>query len=146
MNKQKNIMKNLFLTITLFLISFITCNAQETYNLTVHFIGMESDNGAVFSGLYNTESSFLKTNYKGDIVKITNKKATVIFNSIPKGTYAVSAFHDENDNKKMDTNFIGIPKEPIGVSNDATGFMGPPKYNDAKFPIHQNTTITIRIK
>ena len=139
-------MKNLFLTIVFSCITYITCNAQESFNLTIHFIGMESDKGAVFTALYNTENDFLKTSYKGDIITITNKKTTVVFNNIPKGIYAVSAFHDENDNKKMDTNFLGIPKEPIGVSNDATGFMGPPKYNDAKFTLSQNTIITIRIK
>ena len=46
-----------------------------------------------------------------------------------------------NNNKKMDTNFFGIPKEPIGISNDATGFMGPPKYKNAKFKVF--TTIKI---
>ena len=33
----------------------------------------------------------------------------------------------------MDTNFLGMPKEGVGASNDAKGFMGPPKYQDAKF-------------
>jgi uncharacterized protein (DUF2141 family) len=53
--------------------------------------------------------------------------------------------HDENDNKKMDTNFIGIPKEDFGCSNNATGFMGPPKYEDAKFMLEENKTIDIKI-
>jgi uncharacterized protein (DUF2141 family) len=65
---------------------------------------------------------------------------------IPPGEYAISAFHDANDNKKMDTNLFGIPKEPIGISNNATGFMGPPKYNDAKFTVNKNTTLAITIK
>ena len=47
----------------------------------------------------------------------------------------ISAFHDENDNKKMDTNVFGNPKEPAGCSNGEKEFMGPPKYKDAKFSI-----------
>ena len=44
------------------------------------------------------------------------------------------------------TNFLGIPKEPIGMSNDATGFMGAPKYKDAKFKVTKDTAITITVK
>jgi uncharacterized protein (DUF2141 family) len=45
----------------------------------------------------------------------------------------------------MDTNFIGIPKDDFGCSNNATGFMGPPKYEDAKFMLTENKTIDIKI-
>ena len=79
-------------------------------------------------------------------VKIEDNKAIVILEDIPTGVYAVSAFHDANDNKKMDTNFFGIPKEPIGVSNNAKGFMGPPKYKDAKFEVKKNITLSINVK
>ena len=47
---------------------------------------------------------------------------------------------NENDNKKMDTRIFGIPKEPIAISNDAKGFMGPPKWNDAKFILENSTS------
>lgn len=45
----------------------------------------------------------------------------------------------------MDSNFLGIPKEDYGCSNNATGFMGPPKYNDAKFTLSENKTVNIEI-
>ena len=60
--------------------------------------------------------------------------------------YKRQAFHDVNENGKMDTNFIGIPKEPIGISNNAKGFMGPPKFNNAKFLLNKNTVISIDIE
>jgi uncharacterized protein (DUF2141 family) len=107
---------------------------------------MKSDKGSLYVAIYNKEDSFLKKPIKGTILKIENKKATVTLKDIPTGVYAVSAFHDANDNKKMDTNFLGIPKEPTGMSNDATGFMGPPKYKDAKFEVKKNTTLTITVK
>ena len=46
----------------------------------------------------------------------------------------------------MDTNFLGIPKEPIGISNNAKGFMGPPKYKDAKFELKHDKTLKINIQ
>ena len=106
---------------------------------------MQSDKGNLFVALYNTENTFLKKPFKGEIVVIKNKKSIVIFKNLPKGVYAISSFHDENDNKKMDTNFFRIPKEPLGISNNVKGFMGPPKYKDAKFNLDSNKTISIKV-
>jgi len=106
---------------------------------------MKSDTGSVYVAVHNKEDDFLKKRFKEAVITVTDKKATAIIKGFPKGEYAVSAFHDENENHKMDTNFIGIPKEPIGISNNATGFMGPPKYNDAKFTIAKNTNIAIKV-
>jgi uncharacterized protein (DUF2141 family) len=50
-------------------------------------------------------------------------------------------FHDENDNNKMDNNFLGIPIEDYGCSNNAKGFMGPPKWIDAKFEVSDKSII-----
>jgi len=134
------------LTIAILITGISSSNAQEeTFNLTVNIAGINSDKGSLLVGIYKTEKSFLKKPFKSDIIKIINKKSTVVFKNIPKGTYAVSFVHDENDNKKMDTNFIGIPKEDFGCSNNATGFMGPPKYKDAKFQLTENKTIDIKI-
>ena len=139
-------MKQLLLVFIFVLLTTKTLFAQDSCTLTINFIGLQSNKGALFVGLHATKKSFLKTHFKEAVIKIVNKKASVTFKNLPKGTYAVSAFHDENDNKKLDTNFIGIPKEPIGISNNAKGFMGPPKYKDAKFSIQKNTLINITIK
>ncbi len=141
-------MKKLLLIATLIFGIINTANAQEekeTVNLTVEFSGMKSDKGNLFIALYNTEANFLKKGYKGEVAEIKNKKTVVVFKNLPKGVYAISSFHDVNENKKMDTNFIGIPKEPIGMSNDAKGFMGPPKYKDAKFNLDSDKTISIKV-
>jgi uncharacterized protein (DUF2141 family) len=119
---------------------------KEPFAITVHIYGMKADRGAVYVALYNSETSFLKNEFKGKIVKVYDKKAIAIFKNIEKGGYAISAFHDKNDNKKMDTNFIGIPKEPIGCSNNAIGFMGPPKYKKAKFTVSKNIIILVKVK
>jgi len=139
-------MKKLFLTIAIILTSILATNAQEeTFNLTVNITGLNSDKGKVMIAIYNGEAQFLNTRYKSAMVKSTDKKVTYVFEGIPKGEYAVSFFHDENDNNKMDTNFIGIPKEDYGCSNNASGFMGPPKYEDAKFMLEENKSIDIKI-
>jgi uncharacterized protein (DUF2141 family) len=139
-------MKKILLTILIFFTSILLASAQEeSFNLTVNIAGLNSDKGSLLVGVYSTKENFLKKPFKSDIIKIINKKSFVTFKNIPKGVYAVSFIHDENDNKKMDTNFIGIPREDYGCSNNATGFMGPPKYEDAKFQLTENKTINIKI-
>jgi uncharacterized protein (DUF2141 family) len=71
---------------------------------------------------------------------------TVMVKHIRNSTYAAAAFHDENSDKKVNSNFIGIPKEGIGVSNNVKGRFGPLKFDDAKFTFSQPTqTITISL-
>ena len=119
--------------------------AQNTYNITVIIKEVTNDKGQMFLALYNSETDFLEKELKGAKSKIVSNSCTVTIENIPAGVYAVSVFHDENDNGKMDTNFMGIPKEDFGCSNDAKGLMGPPKWNDAKFELQSDTSITIHL-
>ena len=92
-----------------------------------------------------SKGDFLKDRFKDAIGEIDEEKSTITFTDIPEGTYAISFIHDENDNGKMDTNFMGIPKEDYGCSNNAKGFMGPPKWKDAKFELKSDKTIDITL-
>ena len=114
--------------------------------LTVNVKNIASNEGTILIALYDSEANFLNKRFKGSVLKIDAHTATVTWADIPEGIYAVSLFHDENENNKMDTNFMGIPKEDYGTSNDAKGFMGPPSWEDAKFKIlsgEQEITITL---
>jgi uncharacterized protein (DUF2141 family) len=76
---------------------------------------------------------------------IVDKAATCTFAGVKPGTYAVAVFHDENENGKLDTGFLGIPTEPTGASNDARGSMGPPKFKDAQFN-YTGGNLTLKVK
>ena len=56
---------------------------------------------------------------------------TVTIRDVRPDRYAVQAYQDENDNLKLDTNFLGLPVEGIGFGNDAKMLFGPPTYDDA---------------
>lgn len=131
--------------IILFLFGILFSNAQQiaTNEITVIVTNLNNNKGKVFVALYNSESNFLKKQIKGNISDIENNSCTVIFKDIPDGIYAISLFHDVNNNNKMDTNFLGIPKEDYGCSNNAKGFMGPPKWEDAKFHINNKSIIQL---
>jgi uncharacterized protein (DUF2141 family) len=140
-------MKKLILVIS-FLIGIILSSSsqeKESFTLTIEISGLKSNKGTVITGIYNSQIGFLKKQYKSDVSKIKNKKATIVFKNLTFGEYAVSFIHDENKNNKMDTNFFGIPIEDYGCSNNAKGFMGPPKYKDAKFLLTRSKTIQIKI-
>jgi len=98
--------------------------------------------------LYNSAEGYPKkasAAYRLAYNPIVNGKCAILLAAIPKGVYAIACYHDENGNGKMDSNFFGIPKEGTGASNNAHGFMGPPKFEDAKFPVSSDTSLSIKI-
>lgn len=76
-----------------------------------------------------------------------NRSAVVVFEGVVPGRYALSFIHDENDNKKLDTNLIAIPREGFGYSRDAMGRFGPPKFDDAVLGVPAGpVTVVMRAK
>lgn len=117
----------------------------QNVSLEVKMDGFKSDVGKVKVALYDSEEHFLKAPYKALVADIRSNSATATFKDVPKGIYAVSVYHDENGNGQLDRNGFGMPTEGYGTSNDAKGFMGPPKYEDAKFIVKSNAVIKLNI-
>jgi uncharacterized protein (DUF2141 family) len=69
-------------------------------------------------------------------------EAQVVVTGIRPGVYAVQAFHDENDNLDLDQNFLGLPQEGMGFSNDAPMRLGPPTFEEAAIEIGPNDAAT----
>ncbi|MEP3210446.1 MAG: DUF2141 domain-containing protein [Maribacter sp.] len=120
----------------LFLLVTVVTQAQEQSNkIEVEIHNIAGSEGQMLIGLYNSEANWLKKIYKPGTAKISDGKSAFVFTNIPDGVYAVSVFHDENNDGKLDTNFFGIPSEDTGSSNDAPARFGPPKWKDAKFEL-----------
>jgi uncharacterized protein (DUF2141 family) len=143
-------MRRILVTL-LFVMLGASAAAQEgTATLSVQVTGLKKQ-GKVFVYLYDKAKGFpIKPDLALKKVTVpveTSDTVDAKFDGLVPGDYAVSVVHDENDNGKIDTTSIGIPKEGMGVSNKARGFMGPPKFKDAKLPIPAGeTAITIPIK
>lgn len=110
--------------------------AQDPQGNAIHVevVGIRNNKGQVVCALYSSADGFPKENQKAiqrTTSPILDKRASCEFAEIKPGRYAVSVFHDENSNGKLDTNFLGIPREGVGASNDARGHMGPPKFDAA---------------
>jgi uncharacterized protein (DUF2141 family) len=118
---------------------------SQNSNLTISVSSLKNNTGLLTAELYSTKEKFLKTAYKKGSATIKLNTASITFTDIPKGEYTVMVYHDENNNGKLDKNFIGMPKEPVACSNNAKGFMGPPKYEEAKFNITSDAKINIKM-
>jgi uncharacterized protein (DUF2141 family) len=134
-------MKKLIVSTLLLTASFAF--SQVTINVEVN--GLKNNKGQVMIGIYNSDKTFLEKTFRGNVALIKKNKATATFANMPAGEYAISVFHDENSNGKLDVNFMGIPKEEYAASNGAKGFMGPPKYTDAMFKVNENKTVLIKL-
>ena len=91
------------------------------------------DGWALFAVFKNKNDFDNKLPTKGGETQIRQGKAIVVFSEIPWGVYGVSFFHDKNQNYILDLNFLGIPKEGFGFSNNAMGTFGPPDFEDISF-------------
>ncbi len=109
----------------------------KTGALEIAVSALESDRGVLVVALMNSADSFENDTeaFRSDSVSVKGGKATVSFRGLPYGSYAVKTYHDENSNGKLDTNFVGFPKESFGFSNDAMGRFGPPTFEQAKFEL-----------
>lgn len=127
------------------LLSICSFGFAQNSKLTINVSGLKNNLGTLTAELYSSKEKFLKTSYKKGSATIQSNAASVTFSDIPKGEYTVMVYHDENNNGKLDKNFIGMPKEPVACSNNAKGFMGPPKYEEAKFKITADSKINIKM-
>lgn len=131
------------LTYFTLLFTGLMMSGQTSITLTV--TDLESNDGTLMIALYDSEANFLGKRYKGAMESITDNSVTVTFTDIPAGDYAISTFHDENDNQKFDMTMGIFPSEDYVTSNYAKGFFGPPSWEDAKFKV-ADTPLTINLK
>ncbi len=93
---------------------------------------LREQGGLVRCGLFR-KAGWLKTPVATATARADAPTVLCVFERIPPGVYALSAFHDKNNNGKLDTNLLSMPIEDYGASNNARGTFGPPSFEDAKF-------------
>lgn len=118
--------------------------AEESVALNV--IEFETQNrndaGVVRCGLFK-EGGWLKDAFRPSIVNISKTTALCVFKEVPAGTYGISAFHDEDNDGKLDTNLVGYPTEEYCASRNARNMFSAPSWKDAKFS-YRGGTVRLR--
>lgn len=133
----------------LFTLIFLTTSISNALDLTVKGLNAVSDTGTYRCLLFKSELGFpgdLKAAVQSDNGTFKDKTGSCSFKNIDPGTYAVSTFHDENDNSKLDTYFFGAPKESYGFSNDASRPFSAPSFSEAAVTVNETKTINIKLK
>lgn len=113
---------------------------EKKAKLTVNIVNTEENTGKLYVYLFNVADDYPMETEKArmtKVVRVKNNRGTVVFEAVEYGTYAIAVHHDINDNDEVDTNFLGIPNEDFGASNNAKGFMGPPSFEDASFSVNK---------
>ena len=128
----------LFITITQLLFS-------QTYSIALTVTDISKIEGEILIAVYNNEETFLDIENAFKVYSKKVKKNTMVLNpnNYPKGNYSIALFHDEDINGKMERNFLGIPSEDYGFSNISSTVFSRPSYEETKFYLNSDTTITI---
>ena len=117
----------------------------------VEILGIRNNTGAVACALFEAPegfpTEFMRFAANLMMVKVRVAKATCSFQQIPPGTYALAVIHDENRDGKLASDWMGLPKEGYGFSNDAKGTFGAPSFEAASFPYNgQSLQMTITLQ
>ena len=114
-------------------VALVLLSHAEAADLDITVNGVRNANGRVLAEACPKEQ-FLDTRCPWRAsAPAAPGQVTVRIPGVPPGVYAAQAFHDENNNKQIDRNWLGIPTEGLGFSNDARFRFGPPRFEDAAF-------------
>ncbi len=126
---------------------FLLAQSAVAANLEITLENVEAAEGQVMIQVMRGEAAF-----KGEeppfaaLQRQASKGSiTIILNDLPEGEYGLQIMHDVNGNGELDTNFVGMPREPWAFSNNATGNMGPPKWPDVKFQLQGSVQQSIQL-
>jgi len=109
--------------------------AQDKNEIHITVKNITPVKGQLLIAFYNEKNNFLKVEgtIYNNTYKVVSQTQKVVFNSIKPGKYAIAVIHDVNNNGKLDQNFIKLPTELIGTSNNIKNRFGPPLFDDALF-------------
>lgn len=120
---------------------------SQNLKLTLKVKNIGETIGQMCIAIYGSEDDYKdnKNQIWADCISVSSTTFEYIIEDLPKGRYMISIFHDLDSNEELNTNWIGMPKEPFGFSKDAKGKMGPPKFENASFELNEDLETTIHL-
>lgn len=120
----------------------------QAADIVVKVSGANSDQGQIGCSLFENSPAFPMDASNAKQVWQAAEAASVVckFTAVTPGTYAVAVSHDLNGNRRVDTNFLGIPKEGWGVSNNVVPTLRAPRFDEAQFQVKYGVNAEINIK
>lgn len=120
----------------------------QSGKVIIQIEGISLEKGGEISVGIFTKENFPKPGrqFLGQEIPIQASSMEVVFEEVPVGSYAFVAFQDSDANKKLKSNIVGYPLEPIGFSRDAKMRLGPPSFSDAKIEVLADEPLVVIIK
>lgn len=114
------------------------CSGVFAANVTLIIKDVPSDSGIVYLVLFNNAEAFPDDEEKSVMkISLAAEKDEIFARlvNVPPATYALTVFHDANNNGILDRNFAGVPTEVYGFSNNIRGVLGAPSFAEAAFEV-----------
>lgn len=124
-------------------------SSANKYTLTVICDEVNQEAGNIGVLVFANDNGWPEDRFaalKDVVVPAHPGSVTVVIPDLPSGDYALAIAHDTNQNHKLDKNFIGMPKEQWGMSNDPSATVKAPAFNKARFTLNGNREIHVRMK
>jgi uncharacterized protein (DUF2141 family) len=135
------------ISLTLLLAGAVPAAAQSPATVAVHVENVRSALGHIRVELCTSDTFLTDNCILASAAPAQVGETVVIFNDVPPGVYAVQAFHDENDDHKVNRGAFGIPREDIGFSRDAPLGLSGPKFIKAAFSHEADSqVVTLRLR
>lgn len=132
--------KIILITTLLFLLSLeLVLSQNKNCSLRIEINDIKSDKGEIAIRLTSLDCDL----NIGRVASIRDRICVIQIDSLNSGKYMISYFHDENSNDKLDTNWMGIPTEGYGFSNNARSNFGSPSIEEREFDIKGNLEIKL---
>ena len=129
---------------TTLLLLALAITSALAHNVTVNIENIANTKGKLQLKIESYNGAKLKK-LKGVTLMPNKQGVTHTFANIENGKYAISVYHDENSNKKLDKNFIGIPKEDYGFSNNPSSSLGAPKMEEKVFEVSGDVSLNVTL-
>ncbi|MEC9341416.1 MAG: DUF2141 domain-containing protein [Pseudomonadota bacterium] len=118
----------------------------QAADLTVQLTGIKSADGTVLVQLFTDPAQFPDGTADQEIrLPASEDGVAATFTGLAPGTYAVGAYHDANENGKLDANFMGMPTEDVGNSGEVA--LAKPGFEKSSFELgEQDHTISFVLR
>lgn len=129
-------------TLTLTMSAFAQTQAEMGQPVKVRFTGIDPESGTLWISLCTREEvpKIMQGGCDHSAKIPATEGAEHTFNPKAPGVYVISAYHDDNDNGRLDFDDQGVPFEAIGNSRNAVGEFGPPSFDQTKFDVRPRST------
>jgi uncharacterized protein (DUF2141 family) len=125
--------------------SFAADQGSGSCSLIIQISGFRNNKGVLGAELFTTFDGWpedVDKSFRHNKFPIEGDHATARFDHLPAGKYGVVVLHDENENRKLDRNVLGIPKEGFGFANNPHVFLSAPPIEKATIPVTCPVTTT----